>query len=117
MAMDMRCPKFECRIELFKGETYAPYNSCPGCMTSSTPGYFGPPAPPVATPVYVPSAPTPAMIEEAVKEDVSQILTTIRNTLELRAYDAKNDGESEYARGFFHSRNIIDMEIAKYGND
>lgn len=116
MPMDMRCTKYECRIEIFKGESHPPYNSCPGCSQTCSPSYYGiPTPPPVATPVYVPAAPTKEMIEEAVKEDVIQVLSTLRDTLTLRAKDAKATGQSEYARGFFHSRNLLDMEMSSYG--
>lgn len=118
MPTDLRCPKYECRIEVFKGETYAPFNSCPACLSLSSPTYYAAPIPaPVATPVYVPSPPTAEMIEEAVKEDVTQILTSIRETFSTRAYAAKENLDPDYARGFFHARNVVDMEMGKYGTD
>lgn len=118
MPMDLRCTKYDCRIEVFKGETYVPFNTCPGCSQTCSPSYYSTPTPaPIATPVYVPSPPTPAMIEEAVNEDVTQVLNNLRDTLELRAHKAKADGDPDYARGFFHSRNVVDVEIAKYGTD
>ena len=117
MAIDYICNNTMCRIRAFVGDYAMPLNSCPGCAMAGTPGaYYSssssvPTYVPPPTPVYTPPLPPPPKgLEEAVRDDLTQVLGELVEDINEQLALPLN---SERAKALTEIRKWCEVRISK----